>query len=85
MGPTANDLLPHPAGFTIKFKAAVVISHEGRLSLKASQLTDVKVCSNFIDTLLAFFNRAYVVQFDPMTDAAQNLIRWFYGGKASQI
>ena len=45
----------HPTECAIKLKGTVVVSREGRLSLKATGLTDVEVCLNFIDMFLMFF------------------------------
>ncbi|EFX77691.1 hypothetical protein DAPPUDRAFT_105965 [Daphnia pulex] len=41
-GPAAADVRRHPAGSAIKLKGVVVISREGRLSLKATGVTDVE-------------------------------------------
>jgi len=45
----------HPAGSAIKLKGVVVVSREGRLTLKATGVTDVEVGLNFYKYLSYVF------------------------------
>ena len=47
-GPAAADVRRHPAWSAIKLKGVVVVSREGRLTLKATGVTDVETWFKFL-------------------------------------